>query len=144
MQCDKRNSYRRKIKAEKAVADPPSADGDAMDDTTISAVSREHSMINGRSRNGETEPPSKKLRREAGDDVDDEDEDVEDGIDEEADDIPEDDEDGEEEDAVEGEDEVDEDEEAGEDKMQEDGMDDDRVRGGMQDEALDDDGDQSD
>ncbi|KAI4850658.1 histone-fold-containing protein [Aureobasidium sp. EXF-8845] len=71
VQCDKRNSYRRKIREEKAGktgddgkptdsgAENGDADASMMDATEMSAV-------NGHSRNDDEEPPSKKMRREAG------------------------------------------------------------------------------
>jgi len=129
VQCDKRNSYRKRVKADKAAVDPEDGkDTDAMDDTDA-AIS--NAVANGK-RSGEDEPPSKKIRREPGDEVDDGDEDVED---EAADDEPEEDEDGEEDDGEEAEDEEAEDDEQAEEGMQED--DDDLVSGEIRDEALD-------
>jgi len=131
VQCDKRNSYRKRVKADKAAVDPEDGkDTDAMDDTDA-AIS--NAVANGK-RSGEDEPPSKKIRREPGDEAHDGDEDVEG---EGPDDEPEEDEDEEEEDdgeEPEAEEEAEDDEPADE-GMQED--DDDLVSGEIRDEALD-------
>ncbi|KAI5250497.1 histone-fold-containing protein [Aureobasidium subglaciale] len=137
VQCDKRNSYRRKIREEKASktgdekhADSGAENGDAdasmLDATEISAV-------NGHSRSDD-QPPSKKMRREAGE------EDVSEGDEEEFHDALE----GEDDEAVEGDgdDEVEEDEdedEEGDEEQVEDGGDEEeeRIGDGMRDEALD-------
>lgn len=138
MQCDKRNSYRRKIREEKAsktgddgkatesVAENGDADASMLDATEMSAV-------NGHSRADGEEPPSKKMRREAGEeDVSEEGDDEEfhdalEGEDEVVDDSGEEDNDGAaEEEESEG-DEVD-----GVDEEEE------RIGDGMRDEALDD------
>jgi len=128
VQCDKRNSYRKRVKADKAAVDPDGKDTDAMDDTDA-AISE--AVANGK-RSGEDEPPSKKIRREPGDEVDDGDEDVED---EGADEEPEEEEEEDEEDGEEVEEEEAEDDEQVDDGMQED--DDDLVTGEIRDEALD-------
>ncbi|THX24174.1 histone-fold-containing protein [Aureobasidium pullulans] len=141
VQCDKRNSYRRKIREEKASSKPPGAIDldDDVKPTDSGAENGDHdadasmldatdmSVVNGNTRNGDDEPPSKKLRREDGDEE--EDEEVED----------------EEEfhDALEGEDEevVEEDEEEGDEEGEEEQVDEEeeeRVGDGMRDEALDD------
>ena len=130
VQCDKRNSYRKRVKADKAAVDPEDGkDTDAMDDTDA-AIS--NAVANGE-RSGEDEPPSKKVRREPGDEVDDADEDVED---EGPDDEPEEEEDEEEDDGEEDEDEEAEDDEQANEGMQEE-EDDDLVTGEIRDEALD-------
>ncbi|KAG9513106.1 histone-fold-containing protein, partial [Aureobasidium melanogenum] len=138
VQCDKRNSYRRKIREEKASklgedgkptdsgAENGDADASMMDATEMSAV-------NGHSRNDGDEPPSKKLRREAGEDDDEE------GEDEEFHDALE----GEDDEIVEGEGDEEADEEGDEEDDEEqvdDGIDEEeeRVGDGMRDEALDD------
>ncbi|KAH0086284.1 hypothetical protein KCU84_g1406, partial [Aureobasidium melanogenum] len=138
VQCDKRNSYRRKIREEKASklgedgkptdsgAENGDADASMMDATEMSAV-------NGHSRNDGEEPPSKKLRREAGEDDDEE------GEDEEFHDALE----GEDDEVVEGEGDEEADEEGDEEEDEEqvdDGVDEEeeRVGDGMRDEALDD------
>lgn len=78
VQCDKRNSYRRKVKEEKAATSSSSmpADGEQADESFVSVpVAESAAATNGRAREGETEPPSKKIRREAGDEDDDVDDD---------------------------------------------------------------------
>ncbi|KAK6006509.1 hypothetical protein QM012_006919 [Aureobasidium pullulans] len=140
VQCDKRNSYRRKIREEKASklgedgkpTDSGAENGDA-DASMLDAT--EMSAVNGHSRNDGEEPPSKKLRREAGEDEDEE------GEDEEFHDALE----GEDDEVVEGEGEEEADEEGDEEdddeeEQVEDGVDDEegRVGDGMRDEALDD------
>lgn len=88
VQCDKRNSYRRKIKQEKEAAAPTTTgapgEGEGQDESTISMISSDHNAANGRaSRDEGIEPPSKKVRREPGDEVDEDgDEDDEGGEDE--------------------------------------------------------------
>ncbi|KAI4729239.1 histone-fold-containing protein [Aureobasidium sp. EXF-10728] len=139
VQCDKRNSYRRKIREEKASsktggvdddgkptdsgAENGDADASMLDATEVSAV-------NGHSRDGDEEPPSKKLRREDGEELDEEEGDEEEFHD-----------------ALEGEDQAedevddeDEDEDGEEEEQVEDGVDEEeeRVGDGMRDEALDD------
>ncbi|KAI5209782.1 hypothetical protein E4T38_02344 [Aureobasidium subglaciale] len=137
VQCDKRNSYRRKIREEKASktgdekhADSGAENGDA-DASMLDAT--EVSAVNGHSRSDD-QPPSKKMRREAGE------EDVSEGDEEEFHDALE----GEDDEAVEGDgdDEVEEDEdedEDGDEEQVEDGGDeeDERIGDGMRDEALD-------
>ncbi|CAD0096635.1 unnamed protein product [Aureobasidium vineae] len=144
VQCDKRNSYRRKIREEKASSktggvdddgkptDSGAENGDA-DASMLDAT--EMSAVNGHSRNDDEEPPSKKLRRENG-----EEDEEEEGDDEEFHDALE----GEDDEVVEGEgeDEVDEEDEDedGEEEQVGDGVDEEeeRVGDGMRDEALDD------
>ncbi|KAJ9627875.1 hypothetical protein H2203_003093 [Taxawa tesnikishii (nom. ined.)] len=78
VQCDKRNSYRRRVKEEKAAASVANGDITMEGDTLVSEAVDE-SVANGRSsaRNGE-EPPSKRVRRAAGEGAEDDDEDAED------------------------------------------------------------------
>ncbi|CAD0097513.1 unnamed protein product [Aureobasidium mustum] len=130
VQCDKRNSYRRKIREEKASktgddgkpTDSGAENGDA-DASMLDAT--EMSAMNGHGRNDGEEPPSKKLRREAGEDDDEE------GEDEEFHDALE----GEDDEVVEEGDEEDDDEEQVDDGVDEE---EERVGEGMRDEALDD------
>ncbi|KAH0293139.1 histone-fold-containing protein, partial [Aureobasidium sp. EXF-3399] len=139
VQCDKRNSYRRKIREEKASktgddgkatesgAENGDADASMLDATEVSAVNG-HSRIDGE------EPPSKKMRREAGE------EDVsEEGDDEEFHDALE----GEDDEAVDDSGEEDNDGAAEEEDSEGDEVDgvdeeEERIGDGMRDEALDD------
>ncbi|TKX19977.1 DNA polymerase epsilon subunit D [Elsinoe australis] len=122
IQCDKRNTYRRTKAAEKKAATGGSTNGDAMEED--GAV-----KVNGADADGE-ERPAKKIRREDGDEPEDEVQDEE--VDEVDDDI-EDEEDSAEEDVEEeGEAEQEEDEQGGEGEEDEDGR-----MNGIRDEALD-------
>ncbi|KAI5207485.1 histone-fold-containing protein [Aureobasidium subglaciale] len=139
VQCDKRNSYRRKIREEKASktgdekhADSGAENGDA-DASMLDAT--EMSAVNGHSRSDD-QPPSKKMRREAGE------EDVSEGDEEEFHDALEGE--GEDDEGVEGdgddevEEEGDEDEEGDEEQVEDGGdEEDERIGDGMRDEALD-------
>ena len=130
VQCDKRNSYRRRIKADKVAG----GHGDSVEDATASPEGPEQANRRG---DGEHEPPTKKVRREAGDEVDveeeEEDGDGEDGEDEGAEDEV-DDEDDDAEEEAEDED-MDDAEESTNGAL--DDADDDRVGGEIRDEALD-------
>jgi len=143
VQCDKRNSYRRKIREEKAgktgddgkPTDSGAENGDGDADASMMDAT-EMSAVNGRSRTDDEEPPSKKMRREAGE------EDVsEEGDDEEFHDALE----GEDEEVVDDSGEEDIDGAADEEEESEgdgaDGADEEEERigdGMMRDEALDD------
>ena len=138
MQCDKRNSYRRKIREEKAAAADKPTDGGAINGDISMLDASSISVANGRSRTDD-EPPSKKARREAGE------EDVSEG-DDKFHDALEGDEDGDEIVEGEGDDEVDDDEddEVEEDQVEDPLEDDERVGAGVRDEALDEGGEDSD
>ncbi|KAF2162344.1 hypothetical protein M409DRAFT_69233 [Zasmidium cellare ATCC 36951] len=142
-QCDKRNTYRRKVKEEKAAAAAKDGDGEGEGDSTLPLDPNE--PTNGTTANGHTreedgvEPPSKKLKRENGDstiplDADDADDD-DDGGDDANDQDDEDDE------AVDD-DVDDEEDDDGVDETMEDALEEQEEeaeeRSGMVDEALDD------
>ncbi|KAK4508456.1 hypothetical protein PRZ48_002195 [Zasmidium cellare] len=141
-QCDKRNTYRRKVKEEKAAATataPKDGEGEGEGDSSLPG----EATTNGHAREEDgAEPPSKKLKREngdavlpdadevdddddAGDDVDDNEEDDDDAVDDDVDD--------------------EEDDEGGDETMEdalEEQDDEGEERSGVVDEALD--GDDSD
>jgi DNA polymerase epsilon subunit 3 len=149
VQCDKRNSYRRKIREEKASktgedgkptdsgAENGDADASMLDATGMSAVNGHHS------RHDDEEPPSKKMRREGGEeDVSEEgdDEEFHDALEGEGEDDEVVEDSGEEEENEGAADEEGDSEGEGEEGV--DGVDEEeeeqRVGDGMRDEALDD------
>lgn len=75
IQCDKRNSYRRKVKQDKAAVTSSNINSEGVDESIISNGSAEQPATSSRPRDDDIEPPSKKVRREPGEeDVDGEDE----------------------------------------------------------------------
>ncbi|KAK5164968.1 uncharacterized protein LTR77_009633 [Saxophila tyrrhenica] len=138
MQCDKRNTYRRKVKEEKAAA-APKDDGD----TTIegeATAGANGATTNGHANGEEVDRPTKKLKGDDGaavapdaDSMDDEDDDGQEDQQEDGDDQPDDEED----DAEEDEDDDDDDNPSPEDEV-------DESRAMQVDEALDDPGSESD
>ena len=140
-QCDKRNTYRRRVKEEKA-ASAPNEDGDAAADAVPSVIALNGigaAVTNGHEESGEGERPVKKFKGEAGLPVV---ADAEAGDDETFDDAQDnDDQAGDDEDDEVEDDEVEDD--VQDDDGQDETMDDaaerlDEQPGGMRDEALDD------
>lgn len=132
IQSDKRNTYRRTKKAEQRAAEEAAGPGpDVMDESAMGDEVVLATHTNGDAAREEGERPSKKVRREDGDDVSDaveEDEEEEEVVEEEE-------ESGEEEDVEEEEEvEVEEESEEGEGDEQEGGI---NVLHGIRDEALD-------
>ena len=138
-QCDKRNTYRRKVKEEKAAAaakDGTDADVSMFSKDGETAKSAEDGAVNREGGDEDAERPAKKLKGENGsaaapdmaDDVDDEDGDDEQEAEENDDDA---DEDG-------AEDDVPDEESDDEDQTMEDALEEQPDRSEMRDEALDD------
>ena len=135
IQCDKRNSYRRKVKAEKSAVGPSNLNSEDVDDSMMSSGMADAADANGGLRDGEIEPPSKRARREPGDGVEDDgDEDDEVVADDEAGQDEEVDEEVEEED---GDGDDDGSDGASEEGQEEEELEDERRGDGMVDEALD-------
>ena len=140
VQCDKRNSYRHRVKQEKAAATV--TDKDDEDDAGEAATVPVNGEANGHAEAEGIERPAKKLKAESGKAVSAD----PDGMDDDADDAEQDgDQDGDDgEDGEEGADDEPEDEdvpdddEADEDEAEGVANDDEGVRGGLRDEALDD------
>ncbi|WPG99714.1 DNA polymerase epsilon subunit D [Acrodontium crateriforme] len=150
IQCDKRNTYRRKVKEEKAAAagkDGASGQAGGEEDATMNGDANGHADVN------DPERPIKKLKTDNGvaatpdadgnvggaeDDENDHDVDDQDGDDDEAED-DEDEDDDDDDDAEDDEDDVDDDETEAIDVTMEgpDDDEDDEERGGLRDEALD-------
>jgi len=142
IQCDKRNSYRRRVKADKPPAGDATngKDGEDADDATISSGSAARGAINGSTTNGEAERPSKKARTEPGDDIDEGEQDGEDAEEDGGEDATEEDDEDDEESGDEAEDDDDEmdgaDEEA-DGRLGDEDEDDGMMANGIRDEALD-------
>lgn len=139
-QCDKRNTYRRKVKEEKAAAAAKDGDEPAQEESAAEAI---NGQLNGHAEDEDMERPFKKFKAQDGaavaPDADgmDETEDIIDNPDDEADDQQDDD--------VDDEDQAEDEAQDGgdEDADEDDERDDIAAAAGLRDEALDDPGSDS-